>query len=773
MTTIQLLPFQAQATEEIAQRFVNLWEDDNRPMETRRWSTPFYQALSALTGAGKTPILADAVAQIRAHLPVEPLVLWISKAKAVVDQTYTNFEAGGKYAHLIEGFVVTYLSELTNEVLSDTSTPLIVLSTVGTFNQKDKADGTLRVHKVEEDKSSESLWSLLRSRGQIRGKARRPLVIVYDEAHNLSDQQTELLLELEPDAFLVASATMRVPERLGRIVERLKEHVGPEQLVTSIPSKAVVEAGLVKRQIVLGGYSTLMEVVLSDMMADFERACSKADEHNAGFKPKAIYVCRTNISQDDGTQDNPARPFKQRKAPPILIWRYLTEQRGVDPSTIAVYCDLRFDRKEFPPPKGFVLFSGGEEDFSTFTSGDYQHIIFNLSLQEGWDDPACSFAYIDKSMGSTAQVEQVIGRVLRQPGARHYADMDLNTANFYIRVDDKQEFPRILETVRRRISAELPEIKLESYLAGKSARKHRGEPKSELVVPEVHIDSEQALEKIAAAVETLADYRRDRVNTVGRGQLVRAIQAVGDDTKARITEKEIAHSNRVVAGWLMRRAIQAIYPEVIKTIDWTVKVFDAKVELSSPAAVNLRDAAGRLVDLFIEYSDLVCEPENLYHVGPVALNPAKAEKFENAGHESYSDLNGFELEIARHLDATELTWVRNPVSGGFSIPLLEKGSSKRFYPDFLVWKGNIVYAIDPKGSHLITSDAGRKLLNLADDKGKQRIVVRLITEGRWQPDPIRRLEAGGYTVWSLSKSGKLRARHQSDASEVVSACLAG
>jgi type III restriction enzyme len=42
---------------------------------------PFYQALSALTGAGKTPILADAVAQIRAQLPVEPIVLLISKTK--------------------------------------------------------------------------------------------------------------------------------------------------------------------------------------------------------------------------------------------------------------------------------------------------------------------------------------------------------------------------------------------------------------------------------------------------------------------------------------------------------------------------------------------------------------------------------------------------------------------------------------------------------------------------------------------------------------------
>jgi type III restriction enzyme len=50
--------------------------------------------------------------------------------------------------------------------------------------------------------------------------------------------------------------------------------------------------------------------------------------------------------------------------------------------------------------------SGGEQDFAVFTAGGYKHIIFNQSLQEGWDDPACCFAYIDKSMGSSIQVNE-------------------------------------------------------------------------------------------------------------------------------------------------------------------------------------------------------------------------------------------------------------------------------------------------------------------------------------------------------------------------------
>ena len=50
--------------------------------------------------------------------------------------------------------------------------------------------------------------------------------------------------------------------------------------------------------------------------------------------------------------------FKERRTAPILIWRYLTETAGVDPAKVAVYCDLKFDKK-FPRPAEFTLFSGG------------------------------------------------------------------------------------------------------------------------------------------------------------------------------------------------------------------------------------------------------------------------------------------------------------------------------------------------------------------------------------------------------------------------------
>ena len=100
------------------------------------------------------------------------------------------------------------------------------------------------------------------------------------------------------------------------------------------------------------------------------------------------------------------------------------------------------------------LFSKGENDFDEFRNGDYKHIIFNLSLQEGWDDPACYLAYIDKSMGSSIQVEQIIGRVLRQYGATHYDNPLLNSAHFFLRVDKQSVFTETIQKVKTKLQSE-------------------------------------------------------------------------------------------------------------------------------------------------------------------------------------------------------------------------------------------------------------------------------------------------------------------------------
>lgn len=786
--SFSLRPFQVRAANQIAARYRLLTEDPRRPLEHAGWPTPYYQALSALTGSGKTPILADAVAQLRTQFGAEPVVLWVAKSRAVVEQTHANFSPGGKYESLVEGFLVTTLGELTPERVRDDTQAVVAFATVGSFNRDQASRGDLRVHRGSEG----DLWRLLAERpGLVSG--RRPLVVVYDEGHNLSDQQTELLFELEPNVILVASATMKTPGKLGRTISRLRDAGWEDQpahaqdreddagrderpeerrLVTAVRSKYPVAEGLIKRQLVLGGYATQMETALADMLDEFRRTDAKARDLQAGFRPKAIYVCKTNVNIDDGGTDAPGRPFRERRAPPILIWRYLVEQAGIAPDEIAVYCDLKVDRRHNAPPIDFHLFSGGEDDFEAFTVGNFRHVIFNLSLQEGWDDPACCFAYIDKSMGSAQQIEQVIGRVLRQPGGRHHADPDLNTANFYIRVDGAQEFPAILQTVKARIAADMPAVRLEGFSDGRDRRRARFDPRESRTVPHIHLYADAALGPIDEVLADIHDYTGDDRFTSGPGELTRARQRLGDGSAPDIETRATEHSNRVLARWVVRRTIAALYPEVVKGIEFLDPKFDARVDVTSAAARRLRDDAERLVDTYLAHAELAFEDTNPYAVASVLANPERYERFTHALHEGYSDLNGTELLLARAIDATGLPWVRNPANGGYNIPLLEKGDTRAFFPDFLVWKDDRIFALDPKGGQLLARDAGRKLLAIRDEKGRQRVVVRFITEGKWNYETLK--PAGpsvGYSVWRLATTGQLRCTYHKDAESAVAKCL--
>ena len=133
---------------------------------------------------------------------------------------------------------------------------IIYFATVGTFNQKDKEQGGRLIYRCDIDTANQSTWDALKVRPYVDGR-KRPLLVVYDEAHNLSDQQTDLLMELEPSAFLLASATMRLPQKLADEVNILRINGWDnDQLITSVDAKAVAASGLIKSTLILGGYRT-------------------------------------------------------------------------------------------------------------------------------------------------------------------------------------------------------------------------------------------------------------------------------------------------------------------------------------------------------------------------------------------------------------------------------------------------------------------------------------------------------------------------------------
>jgi type III restriction enzyme len=60
-------------------------------------------------------------------------------------------------------------------------------------------------------------------------------------------------------------------------------------------------------------------------------------------------------------------------------------------------------------------------------------------------------AYIDKTIGSEVAIEQIIGRVLRQPNCRYYKEEKLNKAYFHIRVDEDQVFQKVISDLNSKL----------------------------------------------------------------------------------------------------------------------------------------------------------------------------------------------------------------------------------------------------------------------------------------------------------------------------------
>ncbi|WP_147410815.1 hypothetical protein [endosymbiont GvMRE of Glomus versiforme] len=114
-------------------------------------------------------------------------------------------------------------------------------------------------------------------------------------------------------------------------------------------------------------------------------------------------------------------------------------------------------------------------------------------------------------------------------------------------------------------------------------------------------------------------------------------------------------------------------------------------------------------------------------------------KFKNSSIQKWkgeiitSQLNKLESEFAQELDKFPIKWCRNPSRSGYAIPLITRGSTQNFYPDFLVWHKNNIVAIDTSGEHLIKDKTDRKLLNILSSN-KSQIFVCFISQGKWNKE---------------------------------------
>jgi len=178
----------------------------------------------------------------------------------------------------------------------------------------------LNVHRPCADWGGRSRWD------RLKGDRKRPLWVVYDEAHNTTTDQVELLDDLDPAGFFVASAS-HIKGKLQQYLTSLPEEARNERIVP-ISTRAVVEAQLLKSTISLADYDSSADEMIQDVVQRRQELENKLAKQIV--VPKAIYVVEASNTRVKGLEPRP-----------VAIWRTLVNVCKVPADNIAVCTNTR------------------------------------------------------------------------------------------------------------------------------------------------------------------------------------------------------------------------------------------------------------------------------------------------------------------------------------------------------------------------------------------------------------------------------------------------
>ena len=393
---------------------LKLWREPGsyRPIAGFDEGMPYF-CLRVPTGGGKTLVGARCVSLVNRHLlqTEHSVILWLVPSNAIREQTLKAFRNREHpyHAALAETGALTVLDleearALTRATL-DTST-VVIVATRQAFSQQEMAQlkvyedsGQLMPHFS--DLTPEQQRNLLpgpegtspRSFANVL-RLRRPFVVV-DEAHNARTPLSfETLARFRPSGILELTATPDLKET-------------PSNILHSVSAAELKAEAMVKLPILLETEPDWQKVLAYAIDRRNQLQTLADREHLAG----APYLRPLVLIQ--------AQPHRQNVATlhAEALLDELTKNHNIPPEEIAIATGEQRDL----------------EDVDLFAKACLvKYIITQQALAEGWD---CSFACVLASVAelrSETRVEQLLGRILRQPYAQKRSSPELNRAYAYV-----------------------------------------------------------------------------------------------------------------------------------------------------------------------------------------------------------------------------------------------------------------------------------------------------------------------------------------------------
>lgn len=376
-----------------------------------------YVCLRIPTGGGKTLIGGLAIERINRSLlfTEHSVTLWLVPSETIREQTLTALR---NPATILHQMVFSALGEVTvlnieealrvkPNVLNGSNT--IIVSTMQAFKQEET--NRLGVYKQNSEMMPHFEYS---SDPEVIGnhslvdvlRMRHPFVIV-DEAHNQGTALAfDTLARFEPSAILELTAT---PDRSKQ----------PSNVLFSVGASALQAADMIKMPIELVRRDNPQDA-LRDAIACLNMLQAKADEER---KISGDYLRPIMLLQAE-------RKAEHDTLVPDVVKKSLMEDFAIPEDQIAIATGATDEML-------------GEDVLSEKSRKRF--IITIDKLREGWD---CSFAYVlcsFRNTSSSTAAEQILGRILRMPGAKRKTQQELNEAYAFITSSD---FDATVRTLR-------------------------------------------------------------------------------------------------------------------------------------------------------------------------------------------------------------------------------------------------------------------------------------------------------------------------------------
>ncbi|GAA4749235.1 hypothetical protein [Flavisolibacter ginsenosidimutans] len=734
--------------------------------------SPFLCRLKAITGSGKTPMLALTTGGLG-----DAIILWTTNRGAVISQTHTNLSAGGAYAQLLPSDTeVKILSTLTDadwdNVVNNPTGLTILLGTVALFNRDDESKEGLNLHKI---RNGTSYWQMLASKGP--DLRQRDLYVVYDEAHGTTNAQFNLLTELSPRAFILASASPLNADLQSLLPgDTIEEKEAALELQTvKVDTKEVVKEGLLKTRLYLVDCNTTRSYAVRESNDKWIELRKKLNKAAPNESPVWCGVVNSTLSG-------------------LEVWETLTQELHVDPTRIAVHLSgIDKNLAEANPNVNWNLLIDTHKQKKSpenLRAEGYTHIIWNLSLREGWDEPWAYVAYLDGVGKSTTDISQKIGRFLRQPNATPFQDGDLNSAYFYFNVPD-EDFASLIEDTQSELEQEGYEVITVSSSSTRPKSSREVPVKKTVTIPIVAESFGEDIDRLDRILTNAVPHFHDEALKAPGKIQTRVIDMKRNREDGKLQKVEHRPENADIKVWrYLQDRLSAIDNRVAQKNNWAFSPFvkdnpklKQKLQFGSEAMIQLSERLTTIQQKLNDEFRLEYEADEEYEVPSFTLvspdfktddavkrERYKVRKYKNALHAEYNGLNTFEVLVAEALDKLGLNWCRNPSRTGYGIPIPEIGAgTSTFYPDFLLWAKKCLWAIDPKGGHILTDAMRTKLLGVSGVDGMPvKIRVAFISSGTWilKDNRPTKNSDDGFTLM-LNENVGFRARTFASLNELV------